>query len=183
MMRPSQTIREVLADPRALALRVADWLLYLAEAKEGTFAISLSGGSTPKRLYQLLAEPRYRNAFPWSRIHLFWGDERFVPHDDIQSNYRMVREALLSRVPIPFANVHPVPTENLTPDAAAKAYQNELEIFYGADKLLSDRPLFDVTLLGLGDTPLPYFRERLSSRSESDGSPSPSAPNPKRASR
>jgi 6-phosphogluconolactonase len=142
--------REILADPDALARRVADWLLGLAQAKDGTFAISLSGGSTPKRLYRLLAAPPYRDAFPWSRTHLFWGDERFVPPDDAQSNYRMVREALLAHAPIPPGNIHPVPTEHLSPDAAATAYERMLKTFYGADRLAPDRPLFDVMLLGLG---------------------------------
>jgi 6-phosphogluconolactonase len=141
---------EVLADPDALARRVADWLLGAALAKTGSFAIALSGGSTPRRLYELLAGPEYLEKFPWSRTHWFWGDERFVPHDDHLSNYRMAREALLSRAPIPAANIHAVPIEGLTPDASANAYGSELETFYGADRLDPARPLFDVTLLGLG---------------------------------
>jgi 6-phosphogluconolactonase len=141
---------EILPDLEALAQRAAAWLLAAARAREGTFAIALSGGATPRRLYEVLAEPPHRDAFPWARIHLFWGDERFVPHDDASSNYRMVREALLSRVPIPDANIHPIPTEGLTPDAAAAAYERELKAFYGADRLDPARPLFDVVLLGLG---------------------------------
>jgi 6-phosphogluconolactonase len=141
---------EILADPDALARRVADWLLATATAKDGAFAIALSGGSTPRRLYELLAGPPYRDGFPWSRTHWFWGDERFVPHDDPLSNYRMVRDALLSRAPIPTANIHPVPTEGLSPEAAASAYERELKSFYGAERLDPARPLFDVTLLGLG---------------------------------
>lgn len=93
----SEIKQEILADPEALSRRVADWLLELATSKRGRFAIVLSGGSTPRRLYERLAGPPYREAFPWSRTHWFWGDERFVPHDDAQSNYRMVNEALLSR--------------------------------------------------------------------------------------
>jgi 6-phosphogluconolactonase len=141
---------EILANPEALARRVADWLLAEAVAKHGLFAIALSGGSTPRRLYELLASPPYRETFPWSRTHWFWGDERFVPHDDALSNYRMAQEALLSRTPIPARNIHPVPTEGLDPDAAASAYERELKSFYGADRLAPARPLFDVTLLGLG---------------------------------
>jgi 6-phosphogluconolactonase len=141
---------EILADPEALARRAAEWLLAEATTKEGRFAIALSGGSTPKRLYQLLARPPYRDAFPWARTHLFWGDERFVPHDDPKSNYRMTREAMLSRVPIPPANIHPIPTEGMTPDEAAAAYERELKAFYGADRLDPARPLLDVNLLGLG---------------------------------
>jgi 6-phosphogluconolactonase len=141
---------EILADPEALARRVAEWLLAAATAKDGVFAVALSGGSTPRQLYRLLAEPPYRDEFPWSRTHWFWGDERFVPHDDAQSNYRMVREALLSRAPIPTVNIHPMPTEGINPAAAAAAYERELKSFYGAERLDLARPLFDVTLLGLG---------------------------------
>jgi 6-phosphogluconolactonase len=141
---------EILADPEALARRVADWLLAMAMAREAHFTLALSGGGTPRRLYQLLAEAPYRDAFPWHRTYLFWGDERFVPHDDAASNYRMVREAMLSRVPIPAANIHPIPTEGVTPEAAALSYERELKSFYGAERLDPARPLFDVNLLGLG---------------------------------
>jgi 6-phosphogluconolactonase len=141
---------EILPDPEALARRAADWMLALAMAKDGVFAIALSGGSTPRRLYQLLAGSPYRESFPWSRTHWFWGDERFVPHDDGASNYRMVREALFARAPIPPRNIHPIPTEDITPDAAASAYEHALKSFYGAQRLDPARPLFDVTLLGLG---------------------------------
>ncbi len=116
-----QVRREVLADPEMLARRVADWLSDLAIAKEGDFLICLSGGSTPRRLYRLLAEAPYRDVLPWSRIHLFWGDERFVPHEDVRSNFGMVREVLLSKVSIPAANVHPIPTDHIDPYAAAAA--------------------------------------------------------------
>lgn len=141
---------KILADPEALARHVADWLLTAAVAGVRPFAVALSGGSTPRRLYQLLACSPYREAFPWARTHWFWGDERFVPHDSSQSNYRMVREAMLERAPVPVANVHRVPTEGLTPQDAALSYERELKNFYGAASLSANRPLFDVTLLGLG---------------------------------
>ena len=150
MTNPFEAKLEILADPEALSHRVADWLLEMATAKDGIFAIDLSGGSTPRRLYECLAGRPYQNSFPWSRTHWFWGDERFVPHDDALSNYRMVREALLSRAPIPALNVHPIPTEGVSPEAAASAYERQLKSFYGAECLDPARPLFDVTLLGLG---------------------------------
>jgi 6-phosphogluconolactonase len=150
MTTPSEVKLEILADPEALARRVADWLLAAATAKDGVFAVALSGGSTPRRLYEHLAGLPYRDGFPWSRTHWFWGDERFVPHDDALSNYRMVREALLSRVPIPAINIHPIPTEGVSPEAAASAYERELKSFYGAERLDPARPLFDMMLLGLG---------------------------------
>jgi 6-phosphogluconolactonase len=150
MTDPSTAKLEILADPEALSRRVAEWLIEAATARRGVFSIALSGGSTPRRLYQDLAEAPYRGQFPWSRTHWFWGDERFVPHDDAQSNYRMVREALLARAPIPALNIHPVPTDCASPEAAASAYERELKSFYGAERLDPARPLFDVTLLGLG---------------------------------
>ncbi len=141
---------DVLADAESVSRRVADWMLDIAIAKNGIFAVCLSGGSTPKRLYEHLAAPPYRDAFPWSRTHWFWGDERFVPHDDALSNYRMVRQAMLAHAPIPAANIHPVPTEGLNPEEAASVYERELKSFYQANKIDPARPLFDVTFLGLG---------------------------------
>jgi len=142
---------DILRDPEALAVRAADMLLKAAKAAEGPFAIALSGGSTPRRLYELLARAPYRDGFPWDRVHLFWGDERFVPHGDARSNYRMTDEALLSHVPIAPANLHPIPTEGMTPEDAARAYERTLKSFYGAETLDPKRPLFDATLLGLGE--------------------------------
>ena len=141
---------EILADPAALARRAADLLIAAANETADRFAVALSGGSTPRRLYELLARPQYRDALPWHRTHVFWGDERFVPKTDVRSNYRMTHEALLSRVPIPPANVHPLPTEDTTPLDAATGYEKTLKSFYGAAAIDPSRPLFDVALLGLG---------------------------------
>ncbi|MEK4032054.1 6-phosphogluconolactonase [Methylocystis sp. IM2] len=141
---------EVFASPQLMAEHVAAWLLKLALAKEGVFAVCLSGGATPRELYRLLANPSYRERFPWPRTHWFWGDERFVPHHDALSNYRMANEMLLSRAPIPAENIHGIPTEGLDPDESAGAYERMLKSFYGADQFDSARPLFDVTFLGLG---------------------------------
>ena len=134
-----------------LAQGVAEWLCALGQAKDGDFAVCLSGGSTPRRLYEWLATPGNASRFPWNRSHWFWGDERFVPHEHPDSNYRMARDALLSRVPIPDDNIHAVPTEGLSPEQAAVAYETTLKRFYGADVLSPERPLFDVTLLGIGE--------------------------------
>jgi 6-phosphogluconolactonase len=150
MTQPRQASFTVLPDVSSLARHVAGWLLAEALAKQGVFAIALSGGSTPRQLYRCLAEPPCLTAFPWQRTHWFWGDERFVPHDDERSNYRMAKEALLSRVPIPADNIHPVPTEGVSPNEAAAAYAHSLKSFYGSEHLDPSRPLFDVTLLGLG---------------------------------
>jgi 6-phosphogluconolactonase len=135
----------------AFAGNVAEWLCGLAQASKGAFAVCLSGGSTPRRLYERLASPAIAARIPWSRVHWFWGDERFVPHDDPDSNYRMARDAFLSRVPAPAGNVHAVPTEGLSPEQAADAYEATLKRYYGADGLTPERPLFDVNLLGIGE--------------------------------
>jgi 6-phosphogluconolactonase len=134
-----------------LAHEVADWLCGLAQAKDGAFAVCLSGGSTPRRLYERLAAPEVASRFPWDRAHWFWGDERFVPHDHPDSNFRMARDAFLSRTPVPPGNIHAVQTEGISPGEAAVAYEATLKSFYGADQLVPERPLFDVTLLGIGD--------------------------------
>ncbi|MBS0541375.1 MAG: 6-phosphogluconolactonase [Proteobacteria bacterium] len=145
---------QVFADPEALAQHAADWLLAWAAATAAKpnerFSVCLSGGSTPKRLYELLAADPRRRTFPWERTHWFWGDERFVPPDDKASNYRMTREAMLDHVPVPAANVHPIPTVGLTPQQAAEAYRRELREFHGEAVLDPARPLFNVVLLGLG---------------------------------
>ena len=140
---------EVVKDPEALAHRAAGWITDLAAASRDRFAICLSGGSTPRRLYQLLAESPYRDALPWDRIHWFWGDERFVPWDHPDSNYRMVHEALLGRVPAPPGNIHGIAT-NGTPADAAAAYERVLKSYYGSESLDPTRPLFDIQILGLG---------------------------------
>jgi 6-phosphogluconolactonase len=141
----------VLPDPEAVARAAADWLLESVRAAgDRPSAVCLAGGSTPQRLYELLPAPPYRDAFPWQRVHWFWGDERFVPPEDERSNYRMVRRALLDRAAVPAANIHPIPTTG-APRQAAAAYERELRRFYAADTLDPARPLFDATLLGLGE--------------------------------
>ena len=151
MIVAASTQSRTFESAEALAQGVAEWLCALAQATDRDFSVCLSGGSTPRRLYERLAAPAIASRFPWTRSHWFWGDERFVPHDDRDSNYRMARDAFLSRVPVPEANIHAVPTEGLSPDQAANAYETTLKQFYGADTLAPDRPLFDVTLLGIGD--------------------------------
>jgi len=148
-MPPSQTRVEPVEDAAELAQRAARWIAALAGASRGRFAICLSGGSTPRRLYRLLAAAPYREAMPWDRVHWFWGDERFVPWDHPDSNYRMAREALLEHVPAPAQNVHGIDTSG-DPAAAAHAYERVLKAYYGAETLDPARPLFDIELLGLG---------------------------------
>ena len=137
----------VTADPEALARTAADWILARATETHGPVRVSLAGGSTPRRTYQELAGPRLVNKFPWPNVHWYWGDERFVPQDDVESNYRMVREAMLDAAPIPPENIHPIPTVGLTSDEAAAQYEKLLRDT-GAN---ASQPLFDVCLLGLGE--------------------------------
>jgi 6-phosphogluconolactonase len=120
-----------------------------ALAAQGPCRVSLSGGSTPKALYGLLASDEFRGRFPWQRVFWYWGDERFVPPDHPDSNYRMAREAMLAKVPAPAENIHPVPTDG-SPEEAARRYERMLQRAYGASTLDPSRPLFDIMLLGLG---------------------------------
>ena len=140
---------DVSADFESLAHRVAQWVTDLACATPGRFAIALSGGSTPKRLYQLLAATPLREAMPWERVHLFWGDDRFVPWDHPDSNYGMAHQAMIAHVPIPPENVHGIPYAG-SPADAARAYEQVLKSYYGGDTLDPTRPLLDVNLLGMG---------------------------------
>jgi 6-phosphogluconolactonase len=140
---------ETFADPPALARHVAEWMTSAALEAEGVFRVSLSGGSTPRALFALLASDPFVGRFPWPRVVWYWGDERFVPHDHPDSNYRMTREAMLAKAPVPPGNVHPVPADG-SPEEAALRYERTLQEAYGAAMLDAARPLFDITLLGLG---------------------------------
>jgi len=140
---------ETLADPAALARHVAAWMTAAASAAGGDFRICLSGGSTPKLLYETLAGDAFARKFPWPRVDWYWGDERFVPYDHPESNYRMAREAMLARAPVPAEKIHPMPADG-TPDDAALRYERLLQQEYGAASLDPARPFFDIMLLGLG---------------------------------
>jgi 6-phosphogluconolactonase len=148
MNEPSGRI-EILEDPQALARHVAEWITTTALASKPMCRVSLSGGSTPKALYELLAADPYRGRFPWTKVSWYWGDERFVPPDHPESNFRMAREAMLSKAPVPAANIHPIPTDG-DPEDAARRYEDALQAAYGAPTLDPSRPLFDIMLLGLG---------------------------------
>lgn len=113
--------------------------------RRATFSVALAGGSTPRRLYELLAASPYRSKIPWARVHFFWGDERVVPYDHADSNFRTAYEALLKHVPVQRENLHPVPT-NLPADQAAQAYEQTLRAHFGRWGL----PRLDLALLGVG---------------------------------
>jgi len=110
----------------------------------GRCAIVLSGGNSPKTLYRLLATS-HRDEVDWTRVHLFWGDERWVPATDPASNYRMAREALIDHVLCPPDHIHPIPVDASSPDAAARDYERTLRAFFHDD---GTGP--DLVLLGMG---------------------------------
>jgi 6-phosphogluconolactonase len=148
----SRELREVVVCDNAAALSRAaaerlEAAIDEAVARSGRCSVALSGGSTPRALYRLLADPTapFRRHIPWTRVHLFWGDERHVPPDHRDSNYRMVRETLLRSISIPEENVHRVQAELAEAAQAARAYEAVLRSFFGAE------PRFDVVLLGLGE--------------------------------
>jgi 6-phosphogluconolactonase len=119
-----------------------------AATRSGRFAVALSGGSTPKALYSLLATPGFADRIPWPKVNLFWGDERCVPPEHPESNYRTVRESLLTKISIPSENIHRMAGEK-EPGVAATEYENELKTFF--QFLQSAPPRFDLILLGLGE--------------------------------
>ncbi len=154
---PSTRSIEVVATAADLFHTAAEEFIRVGRAAigaQGRFAVALSGGSTPRALYSLLAA-NYAN-FAWNRVFLFFGDERHVPPIDPESNYRMVNEALLTKIAIPAENDYRVPAENPDAAAAASDYEAELRGFFGLRSELrpGDRPAefprFDLILLGMG---------------------------------
>jgi 6-phosphogluconolactonase len=147
---------EVLPTADALMHAAAElWVAAAASAigASGRFAVALSGGATPQRLYRLLADDPYVSGVDWSQVHVFWGDERCVPPDDPASNYRMAREALLARVPIPAESIHRIRGED-EPAAAAAAYERDLRATFATpdgSPRLSPGSRFDLVMLGLGE--------------------------------
>jgi 6-phosphogluconolactonase len=138
------------ADAAALAKVAAERLLARMATNPGRIAICLTGGSSPKQLYALLATENYRGKIPWERVHWFIGDERFVPASDARNNMAMARAIFLDRL-APSANVHPIPTDAADADEGATRYERALRTFHG-DVRLDDpvRPLFDLVLMGVG---------------------------------
>lgn len=145
--RPEVLIK---ADMAAMAATAADLLVKAAHTAIGgycRFTVALSGGSTPRLLHKMLAEKPFSERIPWDRTHIFWVDERCVPVDDLSSNYGTVKRDLLSRVPVPRENIHPM-VGDLPPDEGARTYQEILTDFF---KLKEGRfPVFDLIFLGIG---------------------------------
>jgi 6-phosphogluconolactonase len=140
-------IQRIFTDVTALYQGAAQFFVETAQAAiaaRGRFTVSLAGGSTPKKLYQLLASEPYKSQVDWSAVHLFWGDERYIPYNHADSNYRMVKEALFDYVPIPAENIHGMPVGYTDLEEAAQAYGQELDAFFDGDIRL------DLTFLGMG---------------------------------
>jgi 6-phosphogluconolactonase len=137
------------ADAEALAKAAAERLMTRIAANSGRLAICLTGGSSPKKLYELLATRGCRDKIPWDRIHWFIGDERFVPVSDPRNNMAVARGVFLDAL-APASHIHPIPTDVANPDESAARYERELTSFYGADRLDRARPLFDLVLMGVG---------------------------------
>jgi 6-phosphogluconolactonase len=150
-MEPGGAIRHetVAQDASHLAQAAAELLAAKISGKRGIFRLVVAGGSTPRALYAHLAGAAFRGRLDWNKLEIFWGDERFVPHDHPDSNYRMVRETLLDHLRIDPRRVHPMPTVG-EPDACAREYEALLRQRYGRPQLDPAIPLFDVVLLGLG---------------------------------
>lgn len=171
-------ILEVLPDQTALIKRALELVLskiQTAIAERGLCSIALAGGNTPKPLYEAIAS----QDLPWDKIHVFWGDERYVPPDHPDSNEGMARHAWLDRVNIPSANIHPMPTSASDPNTDAQKYEEQLQQFF---KIASgDFPALDVILLGMGDdghtaslfphTNVLQVRDRLIAVGNKDGQP------------
>ena len=135
--------------PDALTTLAAKGVVFWAKKaieRRGVFHLALSGGNTPKALYQRLAAPPYLHQLAWERVHLWWGDERFVPSDHPDSNYKMAYDALIGKVPIPSRNIHRVRTELGAAEAAAE-YEAEIAASVAGSPL----PVFDLILLGMGE--------------------------------
>jgi len=159
-------------DPSALMRAAADEIVPATQKtvdERGRFTWALGGGSTPRALYRLLASDPYRERMPWNAIHFFWGDERHVPPDHPDSNFRMAREAMLDAVPVPPENIHRVRAEEPDAQRAAAEYEAALRSFFALAP--GELPRFDLILLGLGkeghtaslfpESPVLHERERL----------------------
>jgi 6-phosphogluconolactonase len=139
----------VLRDLEAVSLAAAGLVSSIAEgaiAGKGRFAVALSGGATPRRLYSILGAAPFRERIGWEKVHLFWADERCVPVDHNESNYRLVAGTLLRRVDLPKDQVHRIRGEE-EPERAAREYEEDIRLFFGP----AAAPVFDLVLLGAGE--------------------------------
>ena len=135
-------------DTKALSASLAEWINnYIQQvlAKQDRFTFVLSGGSTPKALYALLAESPYKESIPWGKLHFFWGDERAVPFEDSRNNAKMCYDELLDKVPVKAENIHIMRTD-ITPEESAAEYEKIIKSYFEGSETT-----FDFVLLGMGD--------------------------------
>ncbi|MEW6128727.1 MAG: 6-phosphogluconolactonase [Acidobacteriota bacterium] len=160
MLEKSGVQIRIYGDSEELALKAARRFARLADQYvigNGHFTVALAGGSTPKAMFALLAESPFVETVPWSSIYFFWGDERSVPPDHADSNFRMTRETLLSKVPVPEQNIFRIPAEMPDPHQAARQYSETLSDFFlkmtnphKTTTPLTNVPRFDLIFLGMG---------------------------------
>lgn len=139
----------ILPNAESVAIAAAEFITEKIETVLKTrdrFTIALSGGSTPKRLHQLLAEAPYRNRIDWTRLHIFWGDERYVPLEDERNNAKMAYDTLLNKVPVPAEQIHIMRTDLPDPEESARQYEAILHTYFDGEE-----NSFDLLLLGMGD--------------------------------
>jgi 6-phosphogluconolactonase len=139
----------VFESPEQLAVAAAERFVECADetqSRNDQFCVALAGGNTPRRVYELLATESFKSRIDWSRVHLFFGDERAVPPDHPDSNYAMVNETLISKIAIPPSNVHPIPGAGDAKENA-RQYENQLRSFFTGQSW----PRFDLVLLGMGE--------------------------------
>ena len=151
-MELSKSAIQIVADVEAISRKAAEIIMGLMAETLNTkthFSIALSGGSTPKSLFTLLADDvSLRTQVDWDKVHFFWGDERHVPPDHPDSNFRMAYEAMLSKVPVQETNIHRVRAEEQDASKAAEEYEDELRTFFNLKP--GELPYFDCVLLGMG---------------------------------
>ena len=151
-MESSKPAIQIVADVEAISRKAAEIIMGLMAETLNTkthFSIALSGGSTPKSLFTLLADDvSLRTQVDWDKVHFFWGDERHVPPDHPDSNFRMAYEAMLSKVPVQETNIHRVRAEEQDASKAAEEYADELQTFFNLKP--GELPYFDCVLLGMG---------------------------------
>ena len=149
MTKASNPQVQILPDLEAISHQAASFFVAISRnsiATKGRFAVALSGGSTPRRLYTLLGSDPYRDKVEWRHVHFFWADERCVPKEDDESNFRLAYEAFLSKITVPASNIHRVKGEE-DPEKGAKDYEDDLRKFFG----MSGLPAFDLMILGMGE--------------------------------
>jgi 6-phosphogluconolactonase len=139
----------IFPDGGQLSVAAAEYIVRVAQesiATHGSFTLALSGGSTPRKLYAMLADEPYRGQIDWALVEIFWSDERCVPADDAESNYHLAQEVMLSKLPIAASQIHRVPADEPDREAASLAYTKEMQRVFGTDGI----PQFDLIQLGMG---------------------------------